>query len=202
MFFFRLEDESGTIKVKASGEDAEKFYLLIQEGEIYNMQFAEIVAATKPNSIYPFKYEMIICNKTERKVNLWNQDKGILNDLQLKKNVLQAFHPRRYEEREFTTNIHQHLQSFRLQAAKVLLSSSGSYEHLPIVLQSILLLNHAPAIIFEGTKLDLAAVNFGFDLLIGLHPTPSLENMHHSKPIPEFPPAPWSNIEGPRTVVC
>lgn len=65
MFFFRLEDESGTIKVKASGEDAEKFYLLIQEGEIYNMQFAEIVAATKPNSIYPFKYEMIICNKTE-----------------------------------------------------------------------------------------------------------------------------------------
>lgn len=54
----------------------------------------------------------------QRKVNLWNQDTGILNDLQLKKNLLQAFHPRRYEEREFTTNIHQHLQSFRLQGKK------------------------------------------------------------------------------------
>ncbi|KAI9551023.1 hypothetical protein GHT06_005686 [Daphnia sinensis] len=65
--FFRLEDEFGTIKVKAFGEDAEKFYLLIQEGEIYYVQFAKIVAGTKPNNIYPFEYEMIICNKTEVK---------------------------------------------------------------------------------------------------------------------------------------
>lgn len=72
IFFFRLEDESGTIKVKASGEDAEKFYLLIQEGEIYNMQFAEIVVTTKPNSIYPFKYEMIILQQNRGYIKIFN----------------------------------------------------------------------------------------------------------------------------------
>ena len=65
MFFFWLQDESETIKIEAFGEDAEKFYLLMQEGEIYNVQFAKIVTATKHNRIYPLKFEMIVCNKTQ-----------------------------------------------------------------------------------------------------------------------------------------
>lgn len=48
MFFFGLQDDSGTIKVKTFGKDAEKFYQVVQEGEFYTLQFAKVVPTANP----------------------------------------------------------------------------------------------------------------------------------------------------------
>lgn len=65
MFYFGLQDQSGTIKIKAFEEEAEKYHPIIQPGEVYELQFARVAPATMPNAYYPSKYDITIAGRTK-----------------------------------------------------------------------------------------------------------------------------------------
>jgi hypothetical protein len=60
MFYFGLLDSSGLLKVKAFGEDAEKYYGIVEEGKFFSIEYARVSVAKNPNNIFPLKFEVIV----------------------------------------------------------------------------------------------------------------------------------------------
>ncbi len=65
MFFGGLQDASGMMKVKGFAENAEKFYAVVRDGEIFEFQFARVGFAKTPNNFFLLKYELILAKETE-----------------------------------------------------------------------------------------------------------------------------------------
>ena len=63
MFYFGLLDSSGLLKVKAFGEDAEKYYGIVEEGKIFSIEYARVSVAKNPNNIFPLKFEVILAKE-------------------------------------------------------------------------------------------------------------------------------------------
>ena len=59
------------IKVKAFGQQAEKYYKIIETGSFYSLQYARVSKVQNPNRIYPMKNEIVLTDKSEVK-NLLN----------------------------------------------------------------------------------------------------------------------------------
>ncbi len=53
MFYFGLLDVFGLVKIKAFGEDAEKFYPLVKYLDFVSVEHARVVLAKNPNNIFP-----------------------------------------------------------------------------------------------------------------------------------------------------
>lgn len=58
--FFGLRDQSGIIRIKAFGKQAQKNFNVIEKGQFYTLQYARVDEAISVDHIFPLIHEIVI----------------------------------------------------------------------------------------------------------------------------------------------
>ncbi len=64
MFYFRLRDKSGMIKIKAFAKEAMTFEPIIKIGHFYALQYGKVSPVQHGNPFYPLNYEITLANSS------------------------------------------------------------------------------------------------------------------------------------------
>jgi hypothetical protein len=68
--FFGLRDQSGIIRIKAFGKQAQKNFNVIEKGQFYTLQYARVDEAISVDHIFPLIHEIVIAEIRKNAGNL------------------------------------------------------------------------------------------------------------------------------------
>jgi hypothetical protein len=60
IFVFGLRDQSGMIRIKAFGKQAQKYFNVIEKGQFYTLQYTRVDEAISTDQIFPLIHEIVI----------------------------------------------------------------------------------------------------------------------------------------------